>query len=423
MTLRGADEIFNRYLTSKHEVLRLLAATPEQLVANLWSEQSPLPIDRGCMFRPGSPAAFTSTPRGVRKFHACMACRTLDRLVDLQKTPPGTPFIIEAGSETGKELMVSSEPAGNLSIKITTGPPLLAQRASPLSRQIDVYLESDRFTHAVLISWVLENILQLHGMPNSEKIYTAFICGDRGYLLSQALQAMTELTLVQSNDVAVVTGVLLQLCTILLTLDEHDFIHGAPSLSSLRFSSEPCSYMFHDKAISAPLTLCLTDLTKASITLRLASEQDEKSHDQDAKLRGRRLRLVPRHELPSRHAEMLSSLPLSTDNLYTLNNKTILAYSHLHSLGIPICKSMEAYCFLLALMLSETRFADVVLSTPSLRKAFESIWEPSQVNAVINDIKSLREEGMSDLSSLQLLNVLRPYTLRKDVLAVLLSGL
>jgi hypothetical protein len=407
-----ADSVFQQFDNQREEVLRLLLNSPEQLALSLWNGNGLLNCDRGCMFRPGSPGAFSSLPRGVRKFHACQACRTLDKIVDLQKiqkSPPGVPFIIEAGSEVGRELMLSSEPATNLSIKITTGPPLLAQRTAKNNKQeVDTYLESDRFTHSTLMSWVLERILSSVKNPGYEKIYNAFICGDRGYLLSRALRPISELNSLPTLSSRLVSGVLSQLCVVLLTLDEHDFLHGNPSLSSLRFSAEPFSFVYQQKQISGPITLVMTDLSKSSITVKSS---------------GRNLRLVARHEMPNRYAEALSLLPALTGNKYTLNQSLISSYSHLHTLGIRVCESMEAYCFILALMTSDTLFADVVLSDANLRSAFNLLWEADQVESVINDILLLRNEGLSDLSSLQLLNVLKPYTLRKDVLSILLESL
>lgn len=410
MEIRSADSILSKFLSEKHDTLRLLSNDPERFVSVMWTAAGPLAIDRGCMWRPGSPGSYHETPRGVRKFHACEHCQYLDHLVDLGKVPIGTPFVIEAGSAKGKELVLESELAGQLSIKLTSGPPMMAQMAhrktvgKMTTTYPDIYLESDRFTNSVLISWVVEIILA--NMPGVEKIYIAFICSDRGYTLRESTLPLMN---VPMTDSSAVRGILHQLTNYLSVLSERSFIHGNPCLSSLRFQIEPVEYTYKSVQVKSPVVLKLSDFRTSSLTIQLPND--------------RKLRLLPKHDMPNRYAESLSSLSGSKGNTYVLTKSATAAYQHLHSLGVPICPSLETYCFILALVTSDTNFYELLLDDDKSAKAFEAIWSPDQVDEVHSRIQIIRDAKLGELNVSDLLGILQGCVLREDVLDILSKAL
>lgn len=409
---RSADDIFGRFFTEQDRITSLLLKDPGMLAKTMWSTQCPLSTDRSCWWRMGNSNWLPNTQRGIRRYHACPQCRNIDRLVDLRHHPIGTPFLVEYGSHVGKSLILNEFPLTELTLKKGHPTPMMADLAyrrwglstSPTSLS---HLEGDSFTSGVLLQWAIEHLLKSTGMPHYCHLYTAFVCGDSGYMLKdhpsigniQQLKRFPDLT--QDNQALtpkVVRGILIQLIAVLKHLEQYDFIHGAPTNSAIVFSKEPCSYMYNDVHVASPVTLKLDQLDKSSLTLNS------------------QIRIHSKPNLVDRFANQMTALPSQNGEFYCLNNTTAEIYLHLQRLGLPLCSSLDGYCFILSLM-SEPSFGRTVLETPELNDLWKSMWTPDREPQITKEILEFHQQDYDDTMPFSdIVNLLKSSSLRKNLI-------
>ena len=397
---RRVDDMFSRFETEKNLVLGILMATPDRLPFLLWSEASPLSIDRRCMWKmglissdvppPPRPKTFfdflwtspkipdsKSLPRGLRRSFSCPQCRNMERLVDFRKYPVGTPFLIESGQEAGERLIITDMPATHLSLKFeqeSNSFPIAGTRSMPTFPYQT--LQSDEFTNNILISFLLEYILREDiTMPSCCSLLTAFVCGDTGYLLSKA---PTYASLEQLASIArylddenvfredVTRGILQQLFAILNLLSGYDFIHGSASEpTSLSFKNEPCSYMIDGVHVTCPVTVQLSNFSRSSITIDTAMAP--------AGTTGK-LRLIPSSFLPELHDNKV--MPKASR---TLTPRQLKICRHLQQIGIPLDIPLDAYDFLLSMM-------RIPAFSQSVLKYYRPLWDELEIPSEVIDV-------------------------------------
>ena len=401
---RRVDDMFARFETERNLILEILFTSPERLPFLLWSEKdgsSPLSIDRQCMWKMGTvsldlpksrPSSFFDffrkapeyiepkiVPRGLRRSFSCPQCRNMERLIDLRKYSVGTPFLIESGKETGKRLVINDMSATHLSLSFE-------KVSNSFQTQT---LQSDEFTNTILISFLLEYILVESGIPSCCSLLTAFVCGDTGYLLSEA---PTYSTLEQLASVAkylddenifrkeVTRGILQQLCAILHVLSPYDFVHGRATIpTSLSFKNEPCSYMMDDVHVTCPVTIQLSNFERSSITIN------------DGKLR-----LIPSSFLPELHDNKVVQKAGKI-----LTSRQLKIYRHLQQIGVPIDIPLDTYDFLLSMM-------RIPAFSKSVLKHFRPLWDQFEIPI---DVIPKLEDGRESLDDL-----LTTFPLRTDII-------
>ncbi len=279
----------------------------------------------------------------------------------------------------------------------------LYRRSQPsLSDFPQEYRVGDEFTSEILTNWVLEKKLEEFNLPHAPSLHTAFICNDTGYLLfdSPTLGNITAVHEAKKLKVPLILGILKQLVIFLSVAKDVDFTHNQPNWDVLQFDDEPCSYLFEGHHITCPITLKVTDLRGSSITVEATEGKNGER---------KKIRLGPKIVIPSQYSEYLSSTPDLTQ--YHLNDSNLNVYRHLHQLGLPICSSLETYCFLLGLM-SYGPFRKEVLNSKTLRRVWTSLWSSPEEETRITS--GLEELSAPDLS--EILQNLKGISLKEDLL-------
>lgn len=248
------DDLFSKYEEDKDTILKLMDQDPQLLIDLLWKDiGSPLAIDNQCRLKMGS--GDPSSP------FACVQCQNMRRLIDLRKARYSkNPIImlpIECGKNIGHKLRIIESDLMNPS----------------LSWHNEKCIIGDSFTIEIIITWKIAEIFRKNGMPHIPHIYTAFICGNKGYRIDN-LTDSTKLNMIFQNnpDVpdntfnsTVIRAIILQLLVIFTELKRINFSHEDIS-NSMIFKPDYVSYSYNGVPIQGPVTLQITNLDKASIS-------------------------------------------------------------------------------------------------------------------------------------------------------------
>lgn len=384
------DDMFARFSDEKRTLLFILLSTPNRTPKVLWGNESPLSIDRECMWKMGTHVPSSPSPardryvinhqtypitRGLRRSHSCPQCRNMERLADFSKHPVGTPFEIEAGNETGKRYVISRTPINlSLNFQASSLHPSMQYYYKAHQEKPEYVLESDPFTNNILISTLLQYILSHAGIPNCCNLVTAFVCGDTGYTLQEIPTFTSVEELVNTPEYVDEEGdlhpeitkcILQQLFALLQVLSGFDFIHGNPTAkTSLSFKREPCSYEIDGVLIKCPVTLVLSNLEQSSLTINTTMG---------------RVRVCPVSFLPSLHIN--KKLETCLNGKLTLTQPKLDVYQYLQRVGVPTDISLDAYGFLLSLM-SVPSFANSVIKNDVLQSAWQHLEIPDNLLSI-----------------------------------------
>ena len=167
-------EILLQYQQRKNNTLKLLQQNSDQLAQRLWKDSVLLQYDRECCTQLGlnnyqNIEYNLNSEYSVAKHHYCCDnCKGLEIVVDLYQENIGKPFEIKCKPLSGHKLVI---------IHNIYPRPLINNYSNNS-------LATDYFTNHILITWLIEQILNNSGF-NSMTLYTAFICGRQTYLLKQ----------------------------------------------------------------------------------------------------------------------------------------------------------------------------------------------------------------------------------------------
>ena len=373
-----ADGIFCQWERDGRDILRLFGNDHSSPKLNqIWEKI--LSFDPSCQWGLGERKI--DVAEGIRKSHSCRGCRLLDFLTDLEENPPGTEFIIESGPEVGKKVYLQEMRIHRPSIKIETistkglHPLLSGPQGSNMSQgsnrphggsnDLDeqIRIESDPLTSEYLNTLILRQIFAKERLDPIQKIYTAFICQDRGFLLKEALIPLDQIpdsyldpnTGYLRSDL--VYGLFVQLVLILKRLRDLNVVFS--KVPRLYLSTMPFVYRHQGKVLSYPLTLKLGDLGKTSLTYKVTPS-----------IAGS-YRLLEKVTYP--YPYHVLSLPKEKGDSYRLNESNLDLVRHLHRLGFPVYPSSINYLLLLAL-LSEPKIGKAFFSNPETKKIWDNLW-------------------------------------------------
>lgn len=381
------DDMFGQFAREKGKLLDDLLTSPHLLKSTLWQAESPLSIDRACLWKmgetvPSAPSvardqyvsSYRMMPltRGTRRSHSCPQCRNMSRIVDLNKTPIGMPFTIETGNEMGKRFLLNKVPISRLFCDLKDRQQELSmhsvQHYRRTSSELPEYLlVSDEFTNNILIAFLLDYLIPESGIASCCSLVTAFVCGNDGYTLNEATLSLEELAKIpeytdenHSLRADILFGIYQQLFSLLRVLNSYDFIHGIPT-QALSFRREPCAYMIDGISIHCPVTLVLSNFKSSSISIDTAQG---------------RIRLCSSSFLPNLHSNKRN--PSLQNGKFHLSVPQMEVYQHLQKVGIPMGACIEIYIFILTLMRCPS-FRSGVFNSEFLRTFWQSLEIPDSI--------------------------------------------
>ena len=208
---RGVDNMFAIFEKEKETVLNLLINDPDKLVKILYTDYSPIPTDKECMYRlhMNNKIELGSKDMSLhllRKSYRCTGCHSLSRICDLTISSNNNNSIdnkritIECGNYIDKEILVREYDVYHSLILIKN------------NRK---YLISDTYTNNLLINWALSKIVDDNYIF---KIYSAFICYNKSYLLTESYST--------NNNISNISNIKEILLQIVIFLSKTNLIVG-----------------------------------------------------------------------------------------------------------------------------------------------------------------------------------------------------
>ncbi len=265
--IRNVDDLFQDFKYEKYRIIKQLLTNPYRLINKLWTNDSPILIDRQCLSQLESHKRMNIRSRihgkqcistCTRKFYRCQACVKISRIFNLCSIKG--PYIIECGTRKNHKISIDK-------LKIT-----LLKKC--LIKCMKHTIGLDLFTNKILTTYYLDFIFKEMKLDHIENIYSSFICGDYGYLLKD-YELLTMSQIVENSNFSnglilnpnVARGIVNQLVIIFHILDKYKFWYGLPNHYALQFSTSPINYTYLGHSIKSNFTLKLGNLGQGGITI------------------------------------------------------------------------------------------------------------------------------------------------------------
>lgn len=415
---RSSDALFARYSEERQSIVALMKRDGLALVEKLWSYHGFLCRDDYCQCSMGTNHMLTS--------QACAQCTNMRRLIDFRYSPGLNPFIIKYGQLAGRKMIVKRMRVGAPRLRVS---PAYTQHLHQYAKQYDgdvsdiTVINGDVFTISVLVHMALSRYMAENDLPHVQPLYTAFICRDDGYKLTEVSdmasleelhqhghyhQTQSDMTTSKHSaygplKVEVVQTIIQQLLVILLELSEVNFAQKHLSLHNIAYCDQPVSYLYDDVTVCGPLTLQWVNFNQASATL-------ENYH----------------YCCDNISSHGIMSCPFEVRNLekfgqwYRLSSNNLEHYQELRSLGLPLfTQSFEFYYYITGLMCDQS-FYTTVMQNNDLRRLWKMLWtqeDRPKIEAHITDYHSRAIHNfVSEERDKLPLNILRGAWLRVDVI-------
>lgn len=435
---RNVDNMLQQFSQDRQKIVTLLEKDPDTLIKTLWTPFSPLCNDGKCLFNMGKTIKHYSlderingqiiTNEGYINYYMCPQCVNMSRLIDFTKGGLGKRFTLECGKQAGQSLIVM-ESKINRTYMVKETPPKTVQKLLNSHHMKSLskcscsnhdytcmsYLGLDPFTNNIFINWYLNYQLDCLGIPNLIHMHIAYQCRENGYSLYEYpdigrirhLQEYPELLhhcgrpsptskaddkTPLSNEV--VEGILKQLMATMHALQKYDFSHGGPSSRNILFKNEPCAYMYDGVHIDCPVTIKITDLHNAGITInniRLYNKSviaDEEIMRKDFKPVIETVEITPfsfdRSAKPEKHTVYKLQDP-------NKNLKETILFMYIKHLGLPIYQSsFDTYAYMIVLMAERSCYTTVMNNT-KLYKFWRNMWLPRDFETIQDRILKLHK--------------------------------
>lgn len=419
----GVDALLSCYTHDRNIVMGMMQRDPNTLVKTIWKQDSPLAIDKGCMCQMGNGT--------IRSPFSCAQCKNLRRIMDFRDQGCERAFELQCGKHVGKKLQVTSIPVANPFLSWNHA---AAQRAKLfVSQYRDLMLcgtpnlESlqcimgDTFTLQVLVTWVVNTLFEAKGLYHCPTMYTAFICRDKGYILSQ-VPSIGNIFDLYNIGCPVARPLIIQLLVILGELSAIRFSHGTPGIRSLCFSKEPVSYMYDTVHVNANMTVQITNLWNACCTV---GNTHYYRQNVESNLYVENTMFIPEIVTSKTFCETpAGTCDTQGTSLYRLSGTTLDVYKAMRHIGFPLyVGSFDLYCFITTLMRIPQFFEEVMTDT-SLYEVWCMMWLPEDRVNVEREIKahslttyptSANDDGVVSV------DIIRNKWLRCDVVAFVWS--
>lgn len=240
---RSVDQFLSLLYSDHLDTLALLETGQGEEILN--PEVSELSIVKSCTYNMGN--------SGERRFkYMCTLCRILNYLTE----DPKREIELQAGKRSGDTLIVQE--CKRLGV-VELVPSIKAHQgvhSHSFGETKYTYATSD-CVGAVLISWILEDVLGALGLPYLN-IDGFFVCNGNGYMIS--FKFPEEEPVVESGD-----EIVLQVLILLKALKSLHFNPGEPTLSGLHISNEPAAYEYDGIVCKSNVTVRLQALKRSSL--------------------------------------------------------------------------------------------------------------------------------------------------------------
>lgn len=402
--VHNIDDLFTKFDRERNHFITLVNTDPNQLVDRIWSKDSLISVDRGCLFQMGRHNCGLLKTRiesnghplnpMIRKLYACSSCVHLNRLKELSRQNFQLPFHIESGELKGKKLVLIDKEVHRLHFSLNNQSMNMINKVGNIA-----FFGSDSYTNDLLINWYLDWFTTSYDMPTIQHYYTSFVCGNHGY----------HLTDVTSKERPDIDTVLLQLVSTLHLLRHIELIFNQIDKSTILFVDEPFNYQYQDLQMSGKVCLKLAGFQHASITIRIDTSTLSPEGDQyarffnDSGISSLRQLIQP-----------LKSQKGESCDIYRLPRGISLTYlqlqTHLSSMGLfHYYPAIELYLLLFVLVEQGFKIPDAVwdvLILPQERSKLPAILEEISKQGNVNHLHLLSQLSIKCQAIDQLLELL-----------------
>lgn len=391
---RHIDMVLPKYDTLKTEIVKLVKLNPNSLSKILWDEKTSPLIDRSCDDTLRKDMSSTKLNlNNINSTSKCQHCMFFGRLIN-----ENTNMIqIDIGKKNGNKLQFS-----------------YFENTYPRINVKEDSIETDKFTNALLSSFLIEDLLKKAGSTNINQLKTGFICGSTGYLvytppnlnsLSDFIDTYLKESDITSNSVGVIVGVLTQLFSIMVILKDSYVEFLNISDDSFKFLYKNINYEYDGVTISNGITLVLD--TFNGVGMDVGKYRIHPKTMMDKELFNMN---TYNHTYISceRGADPLCKT--KERNFYKIDeNSSITSYRGSDSIENG---SLNIYLFILTMM-SNQKIFNIFMSNDFLYSYWYDLWMPIEYEYILSDITEIHDKSPSQN---QLYRILEKYKMRTDAI-------
>jgi hypothetical protein len=414
------DVILRKFESEKNALLDMYFTNLPDLVSSLWKNGSILSKDNSCM----------CNMKNEKSHFICPQCKNIGRMVNLNNSASGVPFLIQCGKNSGSNFIVYEIPLNDnlylqYDLKAKERTNLILERnrslieCSCIKNRDITYIKGDKFTVGIINSWLVERTMKRAGIPHFSKMYTSFVCNNIGFSLNDN-QSIDSIDKMKRNNKFIeakilrsdiTNGIITQLLSTLISLEDIQFTHGNPDIRALIFDDKPCSYLLNGLSISSPFTLKITNFSHSSTTVdgtRLYS------HGKMADKFIEKAVFKPAVETST------TFLSDKDDNYnvkksiltYKVGSESSLIFSYIRHSGVPLfSSSFDFYCFMIALM-AKPIFYNSIMNDLRLYKLWTMMWQTNQLGEIENRLSMLKDSAPNNIV---ICSILHDLNLRCDI--------
>jgi hypothetical protein len=410
---RGIDKLFNNYQKDTDSIYNLVINDPNKLIEILWTQESPFCIDINCRCCMGD--------GDRRSAFSCSQCKNISKIKDLRKSE--LTFEVQCGINIGKQIIILPYKISNLFICYDNKNSEIYKSYMLQKCNCDIamdlkFIRSDPFTNRILLMSVITKIFKNKKLPHTMNLYTAFICGNKGYSMLEnptigSLDHLHKIPEYHTKDLCspllykITKTIITQLVIALNELSHINFSHGNPSIESLVFGTENVSYKYDEVNVSGDITLKIVNFWKSSATF---SNTRYFSGDIKTELYLENNILVPK----------MQTMMIDNNKYYKIGHNNINMLIAMNNSGIPIfLGSFDLYCFFVSLMCDQSFYISVI-KNKDLYSLWKSIWLEDDLDKITKLIcgHHYLDEPVNNFNTT--INIISEFWLRCDVIKFLL---
>lgn len=365
----------------KAQIYSLISNNSDDLIKNLWSNNSILLYDKKCCVKMGL--------GDVNSNYACSNCRKFDRFLKLDDNVEQN-FTIPCSASL-KNYVISKNDISHLNLKedleskrrmdnyLTFYPELLSCGTSTNLKKI---ITGDSFTISHIVHTGVSTIFEKESLPHITPIYTGFVCGSNGCNLISTSGTINSLITKKKyryeNDESILSpsltySILKQLVVMYCELKKINFSHGNPIIDNLEFNEEPVSYKYKNVTIISDITLKMKNFETSSATFGNNHYYPE-SHN--PKLWVQTGLFTPKINI---------NKTACNNAYYTFDDNDFGVIYTLKHIGFPIfVGSLDLYVFIIDLM-RVYEFHYSLMADAQCKKFWDTLWLSSEDNELVLD--------------------------------------
>ena len=396
--IKSSFEVFESFSTIRKQVVNIMDKDPKKMEDQLWTNSSPIPIDKSCFNKMGNKDNKCYS-KGEKKFFSCSMCKIIGRLVDLTKHEYGKPFRIEVGEHEGDELIVKHndlivEVNGKSGSKVTVG-----------KNKISTYLiATDIFTNDVLINWYLQG--KLYNLPTILPMYAAFICNKNSYSLSRNI-TYDSLNSVPSEKFTkeVVKQILQQVVATFdaIDLDEsYEFRYNIIDYSSLGFEFIGVTFEHDGIEYAHKVNMYFKDFDRSQILTKKGL-----FYNAPAILR------IPLGKPNIAYKKV--DIRGESQSVFSIRSGFLTEYLNDTHESFLLPKAVDFY-FVISLLLSHGQFYTSFMKDEDLAIFWNGMWTPEQLSVVNSRMNIVRDAERDNITTHNLINVFDKIDLKENII-------